>query len=230
MAIRRLFNSTFSRPASLVFGAATGDRVTMVGASDISGFPNFSFGLVLKATTLTANNVIASKSNDTTRGWQLYIVNATGDVGLFLFGSVSSLEYDTSGGPIHLNKWQYVVATIDTALGAALKIRFYISADLGSPLVEVPKTVVGEGSSLVVDTAADTLNWSNIAASTLAFQGNIALAWYAPGTVYSLQNLQAWRNNPLRPFRDMKVFTVLDRASGGPLYDQTGNGHYATVT
>ena len=187
---------TFSVPKALRFGAATGDRVNLGGAADITGFTKLSVGILANLTTLTSSRQLGSKTNNpATRGWAFELADTTGNLDVFFGGSGTSLQYNTTGNPVVLNRWQFMSAVIDTSLGAGLKAIIYVSPDLVTPLAAATISVVSEGGASVLDTTADVLWWGNLASLTAAIQGQLALAWLAPGVNYSLQDRKSTRLN-----------------------------------
>ena len=221
--------STFSRPAALTFGGASTDNVNCGTAADITGFTRFSFGALLKPTTFAVGNQVVSKDNVTSsRGWNLELLDTAGNMDFFWFGG-TSLQYNTSGNPLVLNRWQFVAVTVDTSLGAGLKAHIYVSANQNSQLLEVAYGTKTERVTPAADTTADPLTWGNVTPGTHIWQGQLALGWFAPGLVYSLQDLQRWQREPFRMLMGMTVFTVFD-STVNKLRDRTGLGHDGTVT
>ena len=219
--------ATFGFPKALTLGAATGDRVDCGGASDISGFTKFSGAALLFPTTLTTPRQVCSK-NGASDGWNIELSDANGNVDIF-FAGVTALNYITNSTPLRLNTWRFLAWTCDTSLGAGQKVHFYSSTAPTTPLLEATYGTQTEGATPAADTTSDPLRWGNETSLTLAFQGRMALGWYAPGTAYSLQDLQRWQREPFRLLTGMKVFTVFDKETG-LLVDRTGLGHNGTVT
>ena len=215
---------------SLRFGTATSDRIACGLAAPITGATKFSGGALLKVTTFTASRQIASKGLSAgSRGWFIQLNGTGGNYEVF-FGGGTAMRYVTTNTPLKLNRWQYVAWTCDSSLGATLKAHIYTSPTLGSALVEATYSFT-EGATPAADSSADTYFWANLGSLASSLQGSIALGFYSPNVVLSLDELKNWQRRPFTPPRGCRLFTVMGHNGRGLVRDWSPTGgNTGTIT
>src|SRR5882672_3061522 len=165
---------------SLVFGAATSDRVDCGHASPVQDLTTFSIACWVYVTTLTGGRTFFSKGLDSTSSVVQFNLTVTGgNITLQVRQATTNIACTSSNTPIALNAWRFIAATYDQ--GASPRAKMF-SGQLGSTVSEVTYSGQTDGSgNKKAEGTVDNLVWGNglqAGSYTAAIQGRIARGYY----------------------------------------------------
>lgn len=174
---------------SLVFGAATSDRVDFGSPAALDDLNPFTYLLWVFPTTFTAGRRLAAKG-----AVKSFNLSGTGGAMQVVVARTANTSYITNTNPLSLNAWNMVAATFDSAAGAGQIVNIYRGTLAAAP-TECGYGTATDGSGTPTSDAADNFFLGNNSALNVALQGRIAVAAVF-GVVLSLGDITSWWRTP----------------------------------
>ena len=177
---------------SLVFGAATSDRVNCGSGASLDNLTAFTWLVWVYVTTITSGRTIMNKAGTGVKNVRL--ISGGGDplntLDVLVSRATASASTVGSADDVVPNTWQCFGVTYDETDGVRI-----FKGSLTSALVEVTYSYrdVGSGATTADDTGSLILG--NNGAFTLALQGRLAVVSVIPNRL-TLAQLRAWQFRP----------------------------------
>lgn len=175
---------------SLVFGAATSDRVDSGNASDINDLAAFTYLAWVYPTTFTTNRAIAFKGSAVGKFKAMGLSGVGGDMAAQVGRATVNAFVVTNDAPLALNTWGCVALSYGAVNGCKL-----YHGSLTTLAVQSSYSATAIGSGATSADAASTMLWGNNDLAGSAFQGRIAMSAVV-GVEMTLADIQSWQVLP----------------------------------
>lgn len=177
---------------SLVFGAATSDRIDVADAASLQTLTTFTILQWAYVTTLTSGRMTARKGTAVSNGWNIGLSGTTGNIRARVGCLTTVSDLITNTTPFAtLGKW---VCMAYTWAGTGVAAHLYFG-DLVLPMVEATYGTNTNGSGAQQSDTGLAVAIGNSPGATVAWQGGIGLtALY--NRVLTLTETESWRQRP----------------------------------
>jgi len=216
----------------LKFGAAISDRVQIASTAALEGLTTWTAVALVYPTTLTGGVAIIGKGNfaGNSRRIEIRLAGTGGNIGTFIDGNTTDLNYLTSTTPLAtLNRWYWVAAVCDLNAGTGLKVKYYV-APIGGAWVAQGITATAEGSGGWRSDAGATLNIGNNSGNDVAWVGSIAFAALSNQALNLAEIEEIRKSGGSSPFPGALGAWGLGAHGSLVVLDKTGGGNHGAVT
>lgn len=191
--------------AGMTFGAAFSDRVVCAPNTAMDGLSTWTALIWCKPTaSLAAGKLLLGKGivGGGNCRLELRTGSTTGALRVLQNYTVSNSQYDSANGLIVTGQTSCIGVTFDSAASAGTKVAFHSSLN-GAPLAKATYGTIVDGSGSLQSDAgvALTLGNNTTASPSSAFQG-VIFAVAISGSVLTLDEMEAWKQNPDAPIRN----------------------------
>lgn len=212
--------------ASLNFGAATSDRVSIPASTLINDMPRLTVAMWVKVTTHTTSRTFWGKKPSSAGNKWIGLDATVGELRLRIRRTGGAVDYITNSNPIPANEWRFIAFTMDYGLSSS-PAHIY-SGGLNSVVKEATYSTAtsGTGSSDQPDTG-NPMQIGNFNSLT-AIQGQIA--WV--GVWNRVLTLEELRQQQFRPSvtSGSVVFMHLGFSGQTTQADWSGKKNNGTIT
>lgn len=212
-------------PGSLVFGAATSDRVDFGAVTDFDNMSAFTVLGFFYATNVTIGTTTYMFSKRISSGWYVSRINGGPNLRFLWTRSVSNVDFQTNTSPVAINTWYGFAFVIDKAATPIVKAYQYSAGAISA--VTFSSTGAGSGT-YTAETGNFTVANSADVSPVNAFKGRVGPVALYPGVTLTSSQCLGWFQSP-RVMASTCRFWRLGNEGTGSQQDYSGNGNAGTV-
>lgn len=163
-------------PGSLLFTAASSNVIDCGSGASIDAINPWTALAWIYPTSFAADLTIIQKgaAGTNTRGPNIFLADTSGNVRAVMDRATTDANYITTGGPLVVDRWQFVAVAANAAGAAGSLFRMYVG-DINRSPVEATFGTATDGSGAFGDDSAENFRIGNAKALTVGFGGRIAI-------------------------------------------------------